>query len=63
MLSLATIAVLAIFVVIILFSAVRILREYVRGGVVALGRYTGTLGPGVFLRVPLVQQLVRTAAC
>ena len=31
MLSLATIAVLAIFVVIILFSAVRILREYERG--------------------------------
>ncbi|MBV8239769.1 MAG: slipin family protein, partial [Hyphomicrobiales bacterium] len=59
MLSLATIAVLAIFVVIILFSAVRILREYERGVVFTLGRYTGTKGPGFFLLVPLVQQMVR----
>ena len=59
MLSLATVAVLAIFVVIILFSAVRILREYERGVVFTLGRYTGTKGPGFFLLVPLVQQMVR----
>ena len=59
MLSLATIALLAIFVVIILFSAVRILREYERGVVFTLGRYTGTKGPGFFLLVPLVQQMVR----
>jgi len=59
MLSLATIALLAIFVVIILFSAVRILREYERGVVFTLARYTGTKGPGFFLLVPLVQQMVR----
>src|SRR6478672_4524039 len=59
MLSLATIAILAIFVVIILFSAVRILREYERGVVFTLGRYTGTKGPGLVLLVPLVQQMVR----
>jgi regulator of protease activity HflC (stomatin/prohibitin superfamily) len=59
MLSLATVAILAIFVVIILLSAVRILREYERGVVFTLGRYTGTKGPGLFLLVPLVQQMVR----
>ena len=59
MLSLATVALLAIFVVIIFFSAVRILREYERGVVFTLGRYTGTKGPGFFLLVPLVQQMVR----
>src|SRR5262249_7798149 len=59
MLSLATIALLAIFVVIILFSAVRILREYGRGVVFQLRRYTVTKGPGFFLLVPLVQQMVR----
>ena len=59
MLSLATVAVLAILVVVILFSAVRILREYERGVVFTLGRYTGTKGPGFFLLVPLVQQMVR----
>ena len=37
----------------------RILREYERGVVFTLGRYTGTKGPGFFLLVPLVQQMVR----
>jgi regulator of protease activity HflC (stomatin/prohibitin superfamily) len=56
----ATIAVIAILItVILLYSAVRILREYERGVVFTLGRYTGTKGPGFFLLVPLVQQMVR----
>jgi regulator of protease activity HflC (stomatin/prohibitin superfamily) len=50
-----TLAVIATLVVVILFSAVRILREYERGVVFTLGRYTGTKGPGFFLLVPLVQ--------
>jgi regulator of protease activity HflC (stomatin/prohibitin superfamily) len=37
----------------------RILREYERGVVFTLGRYTGTTGPGLFLLVPFVQQMVR----
>ena len=48
MLSAAVIAVIGIFVVSILYSAVRILREYERGVVFTLGRYTGTKGPGFF---------------
>src|SRR5262249_42731067 len=59
MLSIATIAGLAVLAVIVLFSAVRILREYERGVVFTLGRYTGTKGPGFFLLVPFVQQMVR----
>jgi hypothetical protein len=56
----ATVAVIAILIaVILLYSAVRILREYERGVVFTLGRYTGTKGPGFFLLVPLVQQMVR----
>jgi regulator of protease activity HflC (stomatin/prohibitin superfamily) len=55
----ATVAVIAILVVIILYLAVRILREYERGVVFTLGRYTGTKGPGFFLLVPFVQQMVR----
>jgi hypothetical protein len=51
MLSLSAIVaiVLAIAIVAILYSAVRILREYERGVVFTLGRYTGTKGPGFFL--------------
>src|SRR4029078_5728010 len=55
----AIVAVIAILVVIIVYSAVRILREYERGVVFTLGRYTGTKGPGFFLLVPFVQQMVR----
>ena len=51
--------VILIVVVAFLYSAVRILREYERGVVFTLGRYTGTKGPGFFLLVPVVQQMVR----
>jgi len=55
------IPVVAILIVVVafLYSAVRILREYERGVVFTLGRYTGTKGPGLFLLVPVVQQMVR----
>jgi regulator of protease activity HflC (stomatin/prohibitin superfamily) len=54
-----TAAVIAVFVVYVLFSAIRILREYERGVVFTLGRYTGTKGPGLILLVPIIQQMVR----
>ena len=46
-------------VLIVLFASIRILREYERGVMFTLGRYTGTKGPGLFLMVPIVQQMVR----
>jgi regulator of protease activity HflC (stomatin/prohibitin superfamily) len=51
--------VVAVVVLLFLYSAVRVLREYERGVVFTLGRYTGTKGPGLFLLVPIVQQMVR----
>jgi regulator of protease activity HflC (stomatin/prohibitin superfamily) len=54
-----TVALLAVIVLFILISSVRILREYERGVVFTLGRFTGTKGPGLFLLVPVVQQMVR----
>ena len=53
MLSGAIFIIIALLIVSILFSAVRILREYERGVVFTLGRYTGTKGPGFFVLVPL----------
>jgi regulator of protease activity HflC (stomatin/prohibitin superfamily) len=55
----ATIVVIAILLASIVYSAVRILREYERAVVFTLGRFTGTKGPGFFLLVPFVQQMVR----
>jgi regulator of protease activity HflC (stomatin/prohibitin superfamily) len=43
----------------LLFSAVRILREYERGVVFTLGRFWRVKGPGLVLLVPGIQQLVK----
>src|SRR6201993_2648242 len=55
----ATVIVIAILVLIFIYSSIRVLREYERGVVFTLGRYTGTKGPGLFLLVPFIQQMVR----
>ena len=51
--------VIAILGLTFIWSSIRILREYERGVVFTLGRYTGTKGPGLFLLVPFLQQMVR----
>ena len=56
---LIAVMIIAALVLVFLFASIRILREYQRGVVFTLGRYTGTKGPGLFLLVPLVQQMVR----
>lgn len=43
----------------VLAAAIKILREYERGVVFTLGRFTGVKGPGLILLVPFVQQMVR----
>lgn len=49
-----------LFVVIVfLFNAVRILREYERGVTYTLGRFTSIKGPGMILLIPFIQQMVR----
>ncbi len=48
------------FVIIFLASAIRIMREYERGVVFTLGRYTRVAGPGLMILIPWVQQMVRT---
>lgn len=48
-----------VFLVIFLFSAIRIMREYERAVIFTLGRFTGVKGPGLILLVPYLQQLVK----
>jgi regulator of protease activity HflC (stomatin/prohibitin superfamily) len=43
----------------ILFSSIKILREYQRAVVFQLGRFWKVKGPGLFILVPVVQQMVR----
>jgi regulator of protease activity HflC (stomatin/prohibitin superfamily) len=57
--DLAFYAVPIIILLAIIASAIRILREYERGVIFTLGRFTGVKGPGLILLVPFVQQMVR----
>ena len=55
----SAVAIVVVAVLAFLYASIRILREYERGVVFTLGRYTGTKGPGLFLLVPFAQQMVR----
>jgi regulator of protease activity HflC (stomatin/prohibitin superfamily) len=46
-------------VVILLFSAIKILREYERGVIFMLGRFWKVKGPGLIIVIPVIQQMVR----
>ena len=49
--------VIAAFVAMVLFSAVKVLNEYERGVMFTLGRFTGIKGPGLIIVIPVVQQM------
>jgi regulator of protease activity HflC (stomatin/prohibitin superfamily) len=56
----------SLFVVIIiglfiLFSAIRVLREYERGVIFRLGRLVGSKGPGLILIIPLLDRMVKVS--
>src|SRR5215831_4244774 len=51
--------VVAAFVIAIVGSAMRVLREYERGVMFTLGRFTGVKGPGLILLLPYIQQMVK----
>jgi regulator of protease activity HflC (stomatin/prohibitin superfamily) len=40
-------------------ASVRVLREYERGVIFTLGRFSGAKGPGLIFLVPVIQQMVR----
>lgn len=50
----------ALLVSVFLIAGIRILREYERGVVFTLGRFTKVSGPGFIFIIPIIQQMVRT---
>ena len=52
-------AVVVLLLVLLVISAVKILREYERGVVFTLGRFWKVKGPGLFLIIPGIQQMVK----
>ena len=57
--GLVAIGVVAVIVLILLFSAVRVLREYERGVIFRLGRLIAQKGPGLILLIPIIDKMVR----
>ena len=52
-------SVLVITLLVLMFSAIRILREYERGVVFLLGRFYRVKGPGFIIIIPFIQQMER----
>ncbi len=50
---------LAIFVVIVIASGIRILREYERGVIFRLGRLVAAKGPGLFYIIPIIDKMLK----
>lgn len=52
---------LAILVIFILASAIKVLNEYERGVIFRLGRLIGSKGPGLILLIPIVDRMVKVS--
>lgn len=55
--SIAVLAVIFIFVVIVLAAAIKVVQEYERGVVFRLGRLVGSRGPGLILLIPFLERM------
>jgi regulator of protease activity HflC (stomatin/prohibitin superfamily) len=52
-------AAIVVLVVLLLASAIKVLREYQRGVIFSLGRFWKVKGPGLIIVVPVIQQMVK----
>src|SRR5215216_3917224 len=54
------VVVVALFVVAVIFSAIKVVKEYERGVIFRLGRVEGgPKGPGLFILLPVVDRMVK----
>src|SRR5260221_13843668 len=49
--------VIVVVLLLLVASSIRVLKEYERGVMFTLGRFTGVKGPGVRLVLPVIQQM------
>jgi regulator of protease activity HflC (stomatin/prohibitin superfamily) len=59
--SISVLTVVIVFVVFVLLSAVRVLKEYERGVIFRLGRLVAAKGPGLILLVPIIDKMVKVS--
>jgi regulator of protease activity HflC (stomatin/prohibitin superfamily) len=51
--------IVALFILVLIFSCIKVLNEYERGVMLSLGRFTGIKGPWVIVVWPVIQQMRR----
>src|SRR5438034_11565407 len=59
MVALVELGVVVFIIAVLAASSIRVLREYERAVVFMLGRFWKVKGPGLFVLIPMVQQMVR----
>ena len=59
--GISVLAVVVVFVLFVLMSAIRILKEYERGVIFRLGRLVGSKGPGLILLIPIIDKMEKVS--
>lgn len=57
--TLVIVAFVVLIVLMILFSAIRVVQQYERGVIFVLGKLTGAKGPGIFLVPPFITRMIK----
>jgi regulator of protease activity HflC (stomatin/prohibitin superfamily) len=57
--QISVLTVVVVFVLFVLMSAIRILKEYERGVIFRLGRLVASKGPGLILLIPIIDKMQR----
>ncbi len=57
--ELPIIAIIAAFVIVILYNTIKILQEYERGVIFLLGRFQRVKGPGLIILIPGIQKMIK----
>lgn len=52
---------IVVLIVLFLFSAIKVLKEYERGVIFRLGRVIASKGPGIIILIPLVDKMVKVS--
>lgn len=55
------IGIIVVFIIFIIFSSVKVIREYDRGVIFRLGRLIGFKGPGLIILVPFIDKMVKVS--
>src|SRR5438132_2353405 len=57
--TLLVIGIIVVVLLLILFSAIRVVQQYERGVIFVLGRLIGAKGPGIFLVPPFITRMIK----